>query len=217
MFIGHAGVAKSACAKALGNEAGIPTIQLDLGNAKGSLIGESNANMQMILKVIEAVSQGRALWIATCNDIGSLAPELRSRYTFGTFFFDLPTISERELIWKIYFDKYELADRSHPPDTGWTGREIRNCCKLAHRLDISLKEAASYIVPIYTSARERIVNLRNEADGRYISAAAPGTYKKPEGMEEEVESPTLVAVAVMPGQKKRNINPGGKGGGGSVN
>ncbi|MGB7590439.1 MAG: hypothetical protein WBO19_04275, partial [Terriglobia bacterium] len=44
---------------------------------------------------IDAVSQGRMLFIATCNSIASLPPELRRRFTLGTFFFDLPTVDER--------------------------------------------------------------------------------------------------------------------------
>lgn len=205
MSIGHPGVAKSDIAKALGNEAGIPTIQLVLGNAKGGIIGESNANMRTILKVIEAVSQGRALWIATCNDIKSLPPELRNRYTFGTFFYDLPTILEREVIWNIYFEKFGLKDREKPADTGWNGREIKNCCLLAHRLGIPLRDAAKYIIPMYTSSSERIAALRNEADNRYISAAYSGPYKKPEGMDESYQPEELVvAVATM----RRKINPG---------
>jgi len=209
--IGHAGVAKSDIAKAFGNEASIPTIQLDLGAAKGSLVGESNANMRTILKVIEAVSQGRALWIATCNDIKGLPPELRRRYSFGTFFFDLPTPSERNLIWNIYFEKFGLKDREKPLDTGWTGAEIKNCCDIAYRLEIPLKEAANYIVPLSTSASERINGLRQEANGRYISAAYPGPYKSPEGIEEEPES-MIVAVGVVPAPKnRRKIDTGGSG------
>ncbi len=217
MSIGHPGVAKSDIAKAFGNEAGVPTIQLDLGNAKGSLVGESNANMRAILKVIEAVSQGRALWIATCNNIQGLPAELRSRYTFGTFFYDLPTPSERNLIWNIYFAKFDLKDTDRPSDTGWNGREIKNCCLLAHRLNIPLREAADYIVPLSTSAAERITSLRKEADGRYISAAYPGPYKAPEGMDETEPERMVVAVGIMNAPKRKISTGSGGKGSGSVN
>lgn len=217
LFLGHAGVAKTAIAKAAGNEGGIPTIQFDLGAMKGSLVGESNANMRTGLKVVEAVSQGRALWIATCNDIRSLPPELRRRYAFGTFFFDLPTASERALIWDIYFGKFGLKPNAEKPnDSGWTGAEIRNCCDIAYRLDISPKEAANYIVPLSVSASERIQSLRKEADGRFISASVPGPYKAPEGIEIEEPQQMVVAVGVMP-QPKRKINTGGTGGKGAAN
>ena len=221
LSIGHPGVAKSDIAKAFGNEAGIPTIQLDLGNAKGSLVGESNANMRTILKVIEAVSQGRALWIATCNDINGLPPELRSRYTFGTFFYDLPTTAERALIWNIYFEKYGITDRAKPYDGGWNGREIKNCCRLAHDLQVPLKEAATFISPMSTSAPERISNLRKEADGRYISAAYAGNYKMPAETEMEIaeQPPELIGVAVIQrGRRKIEPDPtSGAGGKGKAN
>jgi MoxR-like ATPase len=202
LFIGHPGAAKSAIAKAAGNEAGIPTIQFDLGGMKGSLLGESNANMRTSLKVVEAVSQGRALFIATCNDIKSLPPELRRRFSFGTFFFDLPTAKERDLIWNIYFRKFNLKDKDRPSDIGWTGAEIKNCCDIAWRLKTTLKDAASYIVPLVTSAKERIENLRREADSRFISASEPGPYKAPEGIE-ELGGVTVVAIGTVP---KRRIN-----------
>lgn len=209
LFIGHPGAAKSAIAKATGNEAGIPTIQFDLGGMKGSLVGESNANMRTALKVVEAVSQGRALFIATCNDITALPPELRRRFSFGTFFFDLPPAKVRDNIWKIYLKKLEIKDKERPADGGWTGAEIENCCNIAWRLDTTLEDASSYIVPLVTSAKERIDKLRREADTRFISAEHPGPYKAPEGIE-ETESDIVVAVGRIPAPGRRKINTGDK-------
>lgn len=139
IFVGPPGAAKSAVAKAAGNEAGIPTIQLDLGAMKGSLVGASEQNLRAALKVITSVSNGRSLWIATCNAIGDLPPELRRRFTLGTFFFDLPDAEERIAIWGIWAGRYGLSlhgekrgrNRSEwviPDDAGWTGAEIKQCC-----------------------------------------------------------------------------------------
>lgn len=210
LLLGVPGAAKSAIAKAFANEAEIPCIQFDLGAMKGSLVGESNMNMRTGLKVVEAVSQGRAIWIATCNDIENLPPELRRRYIFGTFFFDLPTQAERELIWNIYFEKFQLKDRTRPNDLGWTGAEIKNCCNIAYQLEISPKEAGTYIVPLAISAKDRIRSLRNDANDRYISSSYPGPYKAPQGDSfDPEEEPTLVFAAVVP--PKRKINLGGSG------
>jgi hypothetical protein len=46
-----------------------------LGNAKRhrGRIGRSSA--RGALQVVDAISQGRSLWIATCNSIGCLPPE----------------------------------------------------------------------------------------------------------------------------------------------
>jgi SpoVK/Ycf46/Vps4 family AAA+-type ATPase len=77
-----------------------------------------------------------------------LPPELRRRVTLGTFFFDLPTAEEREAIWKIYLKKWSLDDGDRPNDEGWTGAEIRECCRKAWRLRLTLKESAEYVVPV---------------------------------------------------------------------
>ena len=51
----------------------------------------------------------------------------------GTFFFDLPDAVEREAIWKVYLAKSQFSDaaREHPNDEGWTGAEIKECCRKA--------------------------------------------------------------------------------------
>jgi hypothetical protein len=137
--------------------------------------------MRQALKVVEAVSQGRALFLATCNSIGVLPPELRRRFTLGTFMFDLPDFDERQAIWRIYLRKYGFPGTTiemRPTDDGWTGSEIRTCCDLAWRLKITLREAAAYIVPVSKSAADQIQRLRDQASGRFISASKPGVYQK---------------------------------------
>ena len=147
VLIGPPGAAKSAVAKATGNTAGIPTIAFDLAAMESSLVGASTDRLRTALKIIDAVSQGHMLFIATCNSIASLPPELRRRFTLGTFFFDLPTTDERETIWEIYLKKYNVSGEL-PNDEGWTGAEIKECCRKAHRLRITLMQAAHYIVDV---------------------------------------------------------------------
>jgi len=91
VFIGPAGAAKSAAAKATGGTAGIPTIAFDLPAMESSLVGAATERLRTALQIIDAVSQGRMLFIATCNSIASLPPDMRRRFTLGTFFFDLPS------------------------------------------------------------------------------------------------------------------------------
>src|SRR5207247_2098718 len=88
LFLGPPGAAKSAVAKAVGNTVGIPTISFDLSGMKASLVGESEARLRIALDVVEAVSQGRALFVATCNSLAALAPEIRRRFKEVTMFFD---------------------------------------------------------------------------------------------------------------------------------
>jgi hypothetical protein len=175
LFLGPAGTGKSFAAKGAGNKAGIPTIKLDMGGMKASHVGESEARLRNALKVIEAVSQHNALFIATCNSIGSLSPELRRRFKFGTFFFDLPNKEERRQLWALYMQKYKRKG-SLPDDTDWTGAEIENCCEISYKLNCSLVEAGSYIVPVAKSAADQIKALRTQASGCFISASKPGLY-----------------------------------------
>lgn len=189
MFVGAAGAAKSAVAKAAGNDGGVPTIQMDLGAAKGSLVGQSEAQIRAMLKVVTAVSGGAPLFIATSNNIAQLPPELKRRFTMGTFFFDLPTDEERAAIWDLYLDRYGVViDNSAPAsaglgldsdfdDDGWTGAEVKACAKNAADLGISLAQAAAYIVPVAKSDAERIERLRKEANGKYIAANVAGPYR----------------------------------------
>jgi hypothetical protein len=176
VLVGPAGTAKSAVAKAAGNTAGIPTISFDFGAMQNSLVGASGERLRAALQVVDAVSSGRSLWIATCNSIGVLPPELRRRFTLGTFFFDLPTKEERDAIWKIYLTKYRVSG-TLPEDEGWTGAEIKECCRKAYRLKISLQESAQYIVPVSRSAGEQIKALRQQASGKFLSASRPGVYQ----------------------------------------
>lgn len=180
IFIGPPGAAKSAIAKAAGNEAGIPTVALDLGAMKGSLVGESERKMRAGLQVFDAVSQGCGLFIATCNSIGVLPPELRRRFTLGTFFFDLPSDAERAKIWSIYQKKFSLSltTSGEPgPSEGWTGAEIKAACDVAWRTGLSIAEAQRFIVPVCKSAADKIQALRTQASGRFISASKPGFYQ----------------------------------------
>ena len=176
LLLGPPGAAKSAVAKATGNTAGIPTISFDLAAMQNSLVGASGERLRMALQIVDAVSQGRSLWIATCNSVSSLPPELRRRFTLGTFFFDLPTTEERDAIWRIYLKKYAVTG-DLPDDEGWTGAEIKECCRKAGRLSISLRESANYIVPVSRSAGEQIKSLRMQASGKFISASFPGVYQ----------------------------------------
>jgi hypothetical protein len=63
-----------------------------------------------------------------------------------------------------------------PEDDGWTGAEIKECCRKAWRLKLSLQESAAYIVPVSRSAADQIDALRRQASGRFLSASQPGVY-----------------------------------------
>lgn len=184
ILVGPPGAAKSAFAKASGGEAGIPTIQFDLGGMKDSLVGGSEARIRDALKVIDAVSGGKTLWIATCNSLSALPPELRRRFKYGTWFFDLPTRDERAAIWTLYTEKFELgAIPEAMLDCEWTGAEIESCCEIAWRTNCTVAEAAAYIVPVSKAGAAQIAELRNLADGKFLSASHSGTYSRSNSVE----------------------------------
>lgn len=179
LLYGPAGTGKSNIAKATGNEAGVPTIELDFGGMKHEHVGGSEARIRAALKVIKAIGQDRLLFIATCNSMTSLPPELRRRFKSGTFFMDLPTKSERMKIWAIFQKRHAIraSNCPIPNDASWTGAEIEQCCEYASSFGVSLKEASQYIVPVAVSASEIVEGLRRNSSGKFISASYAGMYQ----------------------------------------
>lgn len=189
LFVGPPGAAKSMVAKAAGASFGVPTIQLDAGGMKASLVGESEARIRQAMKVIDAVGGGRVLVIMTCNKVVSLPPELRRRFTAGTFYFDLPDAAEQAVIWRGYMAKYGLKKQPLPPAKAWTGAEIKQACVLAWDLGLPLRETPGYIVPVAVSAAEDIRGLRRQADRRFLSASRPGLYEAAASDDTTTERP----------------------------
>ncbi|MBE3141430.1 MAG: AAA family ATPase [Thermoplasmata archaeon] len=179
VFIGISGSGKSAIAKATGNEANIPTIAFDMGGMKNKFVGDSEGAIRTALQVVDAVSQGKCLFVTTCNSIGSLPPELRRRFSLGTFFFDIPDDKAKTKIWNIHLKKYGVTEKqkaSFPNDAGWTGAEIENCCNISYRLNCTLTQAAKFIVPVTVSGKDRILQMSKDASGKYIDASKEGIY-----------------------------------------
>lgn len=179
ILLGHPGTGKSAIAKAAGRIADCPVVAIDTGAMKGSLVGESERKIRAAMEVFRAVSDGKGLFIATCNKIASLPPELRRRFTLGTFFVDLPTDDERAAIWRVWLGKYRLQEQDLPACADWTGAEIRACCDVAKRTGFSLVEAATYVTPIIRSAPAAVEELRKLANGRFLDASLPGVFEYP--------------------------------------
>lgn len=179
IILGHPGTGKSQIAKGAGNVAKAPVIAFDFGAMKDKHVGQSEARVRAAFEVFKAVSQGKGLFIATCNKISSLPPELRRRFKLGTYFADLPTAEEQKLIWPIWIDRFGLKKQTLPECEGWTGAEIAACCEVAFRTGRSLKEAAARVVPVVRSAPEAVESLRKLADNRFLSASHSGLYKMP--------------------------------------
>ena len=178
LWLGPPGTGKTMLCKAAANEHGIPLIMLDLGAMKGSLVGESEQRMREAIKVVESVTDNRALFVGSCNRTENLPPELRRRFNYCNIFFDLPEQAERETIWRAWLKKYPLTPEQMDKidDTGYTGSEIHNACYKAWAMDCKLSEAAATIVPISISAKSIVEAMRRDAAGKYISANRPGLF-----------------------------------------
>jgi SpoVK/Ycf46/Vps4 family AAA+-type ATPase len=156
--------------------------EIDKGlSGVGSQAGDSGVSARMFGTLLTWLSDrtSQVMVIATANSIDRLPPEfLRAERFDGVFFLDLPTSEERTAIWKIHRQVFGIAEsESQPPDEGWTGAEIRACCRLAALLDVPLTTAAQQIVPVSISAAEQLANLREWASGRCLSAHEAGIYQ----------------------------------------
>lgn len=177
LLIGPPGSGKSAVAKAAGNTMGVPTVRFDLGSCKGSLVGESENRIRNALKVITAVSNGKAMFIATGNTASNLDSALKRRFPF-IFYFDLPTREEKDAIWSIWIKRFELKTaQKRPADEGWSAANIQKCAECAWRLGRSLVECQRYIVPCSRVSGKEIESLRKQADGVFLSASDEGTFQ----------------------------------------
>jgi SpoVK/Ycf46/Vps4 family AAA+-type ATPase len=118
--------------------------------------------------------------VCTANDVSKLPPEFgRSERFDAIFFLDLPQPEERDAIWQLYLDVFQLDhSQRRPDDTDWTGAEIKACCRLAALLDVTLLEAAMNVVPVAVTASESVERLRTWASGRCLSAQQPGIYRR---------------------------------------
>jgi hypothetical protein len=121
--------------------------------------------------------------LATANNIQRLPPEFSRPGRFDRIFFiDLPREAEREEIWAIYRREYDISDLNLPPhDDNWTGAEIRECCRSARQMGVSLVEASKGIIPVAVSSADKITALRNWAKGKVLDANTGEIYDPTKG------------------------------------
>ncbi len=193
IFLGPPGVSKSQLAKSLGSVTNCLVIRMDMGAFKGSLVGSSEAAIRQAQKVITAVGNDRALYVATANNVDSLDTALQRRFT-DIIFFDMPGADERKAIWPIWANHdFATGTRCDSPQvdgdwskidtTGWAGSDIKKCCEKAYRTGLTLEECAKRLVPVGVKCKEEIERLQKQADGKYLSATEPGAYRKPSNGE----------------------------------
>ncbi len=117
--------------------------------------------------------------VCTANDVSKLPPEFARAERFdGVFFLDFPGAEQKQAIWDIYLELFEIdRQQTLPSDENWTGAEIRACCRLAALLDVPLAQAAQNVVPVALTAAESVQRLREWAAGRCLDAERGGIYR----------------------------------------
>ena len=178
---GVSGAGKTEIAKVWGAYGNVPTIRLDLLSLKGGIVGQTSEYCRKIFSVIKALCGSNAYFIATCNRDEMISPELKRRFTFGTWFFDLPNKVECDAIEAVWSAKFPNVKGDRPDFflNACVGADIKTTFVIAHRLNVSPLEAFKWVTPVGKLNGEVIEKMRNNAHGRYLSASYNGTYQKP--------------------------------------
>lgn len=179
LFLGVPGSSKSHTAYCLGGEFNIPVVNYSIPAMEDKHVGTSAKYQRTAHRVLDAITDSQIWLIATANSLNGLPPEVVSRFQVGgIYFFDAPEDEERRGILKLKIAQYGLDASQEIPDmTNWTGRDIDNCARKAEAIGVSLVEASHQIVPLLTSHREVMETLRQNANGRYLSASKSGLYE----------------------------------------
>jgi hypothetical protein len=152
-----------------------------LSGVSGSGQTDSGVSARMFGSLLSWLNdhQSDVFVVCTSNDVTKLPPEFSRAERFDALFFlDLPGKEQKQPIWRMYFDLFDIeADQRLPKDTNWTGAEIRACCRLAALLDVPLVQAAQNIVPVAVTAAESVQRLREWARNRCLSADHPGLFR----------------------------------------
>ena len=179
ILVGHSGTAKSHFARALTAEFQVDGVRLDLGAAKGSLVGQSENRIRDALDAIEGLSP-RTFWVATSNWLESVPQELRRRFRLGTWFVDMPTREELRQLWAMHCELHGLSAMDVPGalmKRNLTGAEVRTICDLAWRGGISFSEAAEFVSPIAEGlGGEEVTKLRSLAINTYLDVSTGKKY-----------------------------------------
>lgn len=183
---GVSGCGKSLVAKAAANQFGAKAIRFDINACKGSLVGESERQIRQAVEVLRAIGGERVFLIASMNQIASLPPELRRRFSAGTWYFDVPDAESRAEIWKITAAQFDVEWDGYDADM-LTGADIRDIVQRSYELNCTTTEAAKYHVPLCKAAPDAIGDSRRDANGRYLDANSGGPYRDPTKTENRYE------------------------------
>ncbi|MEM4360026.1 MAG: AAA family ATPase [Candidatus Bilamarchaeaceae archaeon] len=134
----------------------IDEIEKAFSGGRGTGEADSGATKRWIGTILSWMSDRKSdvFVVGTCNDCESLPPAIRRAERFDAiFFFDVPSREDKEKIWELYSEKYNVSlENLHMvDDSGWTGAEIKTCCRLASLLDTDISQSQNYVVSMDNS------------------------------------------------------------------
>jgi hypothetical protein len=161
----------------------IDEIEKALAGATSKSQGDSGVSADQLRTLLtwRQDSTAPVFVIGTCNDADAITKVSGGALTRedrfdGLVFIDLPSRSEKDVIWRIWREHYHIDSRQEQPDDiDWTPAEIKACCRKSLMYDLTLKEAAAYVTHIDPS---QVQTLRSWADGKCLSASQPGIYRQ---------------------------------------
>lgn len=159
----------------------IDEVEKAFSGGRGTGESDSGATKRWIGTILSWMSDRKSdvFVVGTCNDCEALPPAIRRAERFDAiFFFDVPSKEDKAKIWELYSDKYSVSlENLHMiDDSGWTGAEIKTCCRLAALLDMDISQSQNYVVSMDNSDRY-ISNLREWAEKvGCISASKSSKY-----------------------------------------
>jgi len=153
----------------------IDEIEKGIGGARSSYNSDAGTTARMFGMFLKWLQdrKGDVFVIATANDITVLPPEFaRAERWDAVFFVDVP--NEEEL--KELFEYYSKVFNVEIPENikefiGYTGAEVKQVCKTASMLEISVEEAKAFVKPLIKTQKEIIERLRNWGKNYAIPAS----------------------------------------------
>lgn len=175
--------------------------EIEKGLSGSGSTGDNGVSTRMLGTLLTWLNDHTSdvFFIGTCNDITALSRVSAGAFTRAerfdaTFFVDLPTREQRLVIWDMYQRYFEIADDAtlkQVEDEGWTGAEIKACCRTAAMLGETLAEAARKIQPISRTAAESIKLLREQSvRNGYLCAERGSVYSE----RQVIKDPTRTIV-----------------------
>ena len=148
------------------------------GNASGGDGGLTEKAFAPLLKFLSDDRPEGVYFIATCNNIDKMPPEWvrAERWDTAPFYLGLPGSKLQEEILSFYRKEFNVEGRPTNME-GWSGAEIKACCRLAAMMETDVNEAERFVLPISKTMKEDIDRLNKWAKDRAIPADMPVTGK----------------------------------------